>query len=148
MKALFTNGTVSVDLCGPDNVWRQNTRQFDAEAVKHTTEQISVFELQNFQEIKSAAAMGGIVNFAMECDSTQIANYKSGIMPAFHGIGNHSVTGCDVELFQGKLVLTGKNHWGRKWGMNGFFLCGEATVRETIPVHGAWAAFSTQEAGF
>lgn len=146
LKEIQTKGTVPVSMCPPTHVWRKDTTGLDEEAAKHIVIPGTIFELQNWTEILSAAVLGGVVNFAVMCDRTRFANYKTGIVPITRGVGNHSVTGIDVEIVNGTPLLVMKNHWGRTWGMAGFGYVSEGSVTQTIPVHGAWAAFGEQEA--
>ncbi len=145
LKIAKSKGTVPVSMCGPNDVFRQNTIKLDPEALKHRLTEDATFELDDWSQILSVAAQRGVVNFAIQADDN-FANYKSGIVPRANGIGNHSITGIDVERVGGELVLVAKNHWNRGWGMNGFGYVTEASLAQTLPVHGCWGSFSEQEA--
>lgn len=147
LQEIQTKGVPPVSIAGGAmNIWRKNTTSMDSEAVKHIVVPGTIFELQNWTEILSAAALGGVINFAVMVGNA-FSNYKSGIVPVANGVGNHSVTGVDVEIINGVPQLVMKNHWGLTWGMAGFGYIQSSAVTQTIPVHGAWAAFGEQEAG-
>jgi len=147
IEVIQNDGTCSVDTCGP-NVWRRSqTTGFDAEAAKHKAAPDATFWVKSWIEYLSALYLRAVGNHVVQCDRTRFANYKGvGPVPVTHGIGNHSMTGIDVEVYKGSLFATIKNHWGLGWGDHGFGIMGEDSISETLSVHGMFVTFSTYEA--
>lgn len=141
------NGTVDVSVCGPMTWQRKQCQQFDDAASVRKLAPDAKFWCKSWEEYIAALYMRGVGNHVVMCDNgSNFASYNgSGLIPVTHGIGNHSITGIDVTVYKGKVVVEGNNHWGPNWGDSGFFKMGPDSIDETLDIHGIFVSFSTYE---
>ena len=141
---LAKNGAPPASVCGPDTIWRKDTIQFDDQDAKHKG--LACFSVSDEATLQTAVALGFICVVAVQVDRSRFVNFSGpGILPAFHGSGNHAVHVDDLVVYQGQLCYRLVNNWGLGWGNSGTALVTFDSFSETIGVHQFWAITSTME---
>lgn len=89
-----------------------------------------VYSFTTFDEAVTAALLGFHLNLSVLVAGSWNNLDKDGRVPAYRGVGNHAVGGGDGLFFasNGEPLLDMTNSWGLRWGMDGRFRIGEATI--------------------
>jgi hypothetical protein len=136
MNWCINQGMVPKSVCGVDNIWRQNTKQFDALAKQQRG--LVVHTISSAAEFNTALARRQIVACVVNVDRSQYVNYRGvGLVPAFTGSGNHAIRCRNVRwnAAAGCYEYKQAGNWGLSWGLNGTGWCRWNSFSQTIVKH-------------
>ncbi len=145
MNELMAHGSCPMEMCGPNTIWRQDTKPFDAEAAKHRG--LQCFEAQTKQGFRSGIALGFLGVVAIQVDSRFQSFKGSGILPPAGGSGNHACSVQDAKYINGTEVFDFQNNWGLGWGDQGMAWVTWDSFAQPFTVHRFYLIPSTQETG-
>ena len=144
MQELMAHGSVTADECNSEAIWRKSDAAFDAEAAK--VRALDCFAISTEEELDTAIAQRLIVTVCVQVDSTKFVNFSgTGILQAFHGIGNHCVHVDDIVYYRGTKCYRLVNNWGPTWGNGGTALVTFDSFAQTIGKHQFYALSSVQD---
>ena len=130
-------GMVPASVCDSENIWRQNTIRFDAQALKNRG--IALHTIKSQAEMNTALARRQIVVCVINVDrSSRYVNYRGqGLVPEFGGSGNHCIRCRDIRWNAAARRYEYKQagNWGLGWGQRGTGWCTWASFSQTINNH-------------
>jgi hypothetical protein len=156
MAELQSHGAPPASMCDANKIYRKDTQQFDAEAMKHLG--FDAYAIKTKRGLDSALALGFIVGVAVQVNNA-FMNYKGqGLIPVSTGNGNHAIHADDIrwnpttKQYEYRPV----NNWNVTWGNRGWGWTTFASFQQTMlrnengqqsGVHQFYTIVSTQEAG-
>ena len=144
IKELTTHGTCPKSMCGPQMIFRNQTKQFDVEAAKYKG--LNFLPIDTIQGLKTAVAMGFLVVVAVQVGPHFNKLNSQGILTPDSGNGNHAVHVDDMIVINDKIYFDLVNNWNVTWGQDGRAYVPEEMFTRTIQVHQFWALMSNLEA--
>ena len=143
MNELMENGTVPVDVCPADLIYRSQTKQFDSLAAK--VKGLALHSVQTQAEMNTALVRDQMVVVCIQCDTTKYVNYDgNGLVPMFKGNGDHCIHVDDLRWNAAaqRYEYRQFGNWGPKWGANGTGWCTFSAFAQPIQVHGFYVITS------
>lgn len=145
MAELMAHGAPPSKMCPNTMIYRNQTQQFDAEAIKHLG--LACYALTSKQGFRSAVALGYLCVVAMQVGN-DFMNYKGkGTAPVIKGPGNHAMHVDDAEIIGGVENYDLVNNWNMTWGDLGRGLVTWDAFVTPFTVHQFYVITSTSEAG-
>lgn len=142
VNELTLHGTTSAKNCGPQSIFRSQTKQFDADAAKHKG--LNFLPIDTIQGLKSAVAKGFLVVVAVEVGNN-FQRYKSGVLNPDSGSGNHAIHCDDLKWDGSRFLFDCPNNWNLTFGERGRVWLPEQAFSQTMSVHQFWALMSIVE---
>lgn len=154
MAELAAHGAPAAARCDKNKIYRNQTQQFDAEAMNHLG--LNCYAITTRQGLDSAVALRFMVVVALHVGNA-FMNYKGkGLIPVVAGIGNHAIHVDDGRLVGQDVQYKPVNNWNLTWGERGYGWTTFDSFKQTmkrvengrqVGVHQFYAITSTQEAG-
>ena len=133
---ITNNGMVPATLCNSEDIWRKNTQQFDAVALKNRG--LALHTISSQSEMNTSLVRRQIVVCVVNVDRSQYCNYKGvGLVPAFKGNGNHCIRCRDIRwnAAASRYEYKQAGNWGLSWGLKGTGWCTWSSFSQSILKH-------------
>lgn len=139
MSILMSKGTPPASMCGPELIWRGQTKRFDT--VASLNEGIDLYGIHSELELAVALAQGSMVVVCIQVSKAYTMPWKDktglAILKALPGNGNHCIHCDDIRWneaysrFEYRIV----NNWGLGWGYRGTGWVTFASFATPIKIH-------------
>ncbi len=145
MNELMEHGAPPMEMCGPNSIYRAQTKAYDAEAAKHRG--LACYEAKTKQGFRSGIALGFIGIVAVQVSGGFQSFKSTGIIQAYAGQGNHAIHVDDMKYHNGTEVFDAVNNWNVTWGDEGRALMTWDSFEQPFSIHSFYLIGSTEEAG-
>lgn len=140
LAVLTNHGTVPMDICGPDSIYRKQTQQFDTLALAHLG--LGLFHISSQAELNTALVRDQLVVVCIQVDKnpSKYCSFRgNGMVPQFKGNGNHCIHVDDMRWNSTQFEYRQCGNWGLSWGAAGYGWCNWNTFAQPINIHTFYA---------
>lgn len=143
MAELMAHGAPPASLCDANQIYRNQTSQFDSQAVLH--EGLQCYAVKTQAGFNTAVARQDPVVVAVQVGNA-FMNYKTGLIPVVKGPGNHACHVDDARVdTNGTIIYDFVNNWGLSWGTRGRGECTWNIFAQPFGVHQFYAIPAVRE---